>query len=341
LLISLITIGFHFPNYEFKGRCITNDLDIGDVIPITITDVALSFLVAGPAAESDRMEKFIVVYFLKEIFFFCVSVVKETAIIFDDDVSMMEILRTACVKYIKTAGGFYLRRAHVVLKIDKTADFPPSMLETLFWLRWAGSFNSQIFRESVLVVGPTGCKTEALRFLLSSQCQERMMSRETQVAELIGWCVLCSAESSNYDVVVVVDEVKTALGNFGIDLKKEKIEDLVESVECITYNNIQSPTEVLKRLFDGDLFMGYKLQCLCPGSFYLRYPKFLPVDLVSCLVFKSPHGWFQGPLNSKVGFTSRETDFSFELSYDNAIRCCKKVLEGEKNVDNVMIQTFL
>jgi hypothetical protein len=44
--------------YEFKGRCIVNDRDVEDVKPITTTDIALSFLLSGPAAYSDRMEKF-------------------------------------------------------------------------------------------------------------------------------------------------------------------------------------------------------------------------------------------------------------------------------------------
>jgi hypothetical protein len=44
--------------YEFKDRFIKNDPLISHVMPITATHVALSFLLAGPAAESDRMERF-------------------------------------------------------------------------------------------------------------------------------------------------------------------------------------------------------------------------------------------------------------------------------------------
>jgi hypothetical protein len=53
--------------YEFKGRCITNDPDIQDVISITASDVALSFLLSGPIVDSERMEKFQILIFF---FFF-------------------------------------------------------------------------------------------------------------------------------------------------------------------------------------------------------------------------------------------------------------------------------
>jgi hypothetical protein len=172
-------------------------------------------------------------------------------LIFKDDVGLIETFRRSNVKYIETPRGFYLRRAHVVLKIDGRADFPQTMLETLFWLRWAGSFNSQTLRESVLVVGPTGCKTEALRFIHSSQCQERTLSRETQVSELIGSCVLRSPASSNRDVAVLADEVKTALENYKIILKKERIEDLIESVELMLKSDHKNEDYMLK----GALFM--------------------------------------------------------------------------------------
>jgi hypothetical protein len=178
--------------------------------------------------------------------------VKDTALIFKDDVSMMEAFRTADVVYVNTGDGHYLRRGDVVLKIDKEANFPPTMLETIFWLRWAGFFNSQTFRESVVVVGPTGCKTEALHFLLSSKCQEQTLSRETQISELVGSCVLRSPESSKHDVDVLVNEVKGVLEDCIDCIKKEKIEDLIESVELmLKSDDHKNQTQILR----GALFM--------------------------------------------------------------------------------------
>jgi hypothetical protein len=50
--------------YEFKDRHISNDRLIENVLPITTTDVALSFLLPGPGAGSERMEEYEFVVFL-------------------------------------------------------------------------------------------------------------------------------------------------------------------------------------------------------------------------------------------------------------------------------------
>jgi hypothetical protein len=128
-------------------------------------------------------------------------------------------------RFERTTRGYYLQRGHVALKINKIADFPQEMLDTLFWLRWAGSFDTQDLQESVLLVGPTSYKTKALSFLFPPRGREYSLSRETQVSELIGSCVLRTPESSGHDIKSIVFEVKNKLKDVGIDLRDDNIDD--------------------------------------------------------------------------------------------------------------------
>jgi hypothetical protein len=55
--------------YEFVGYCVSDDIELNGLKPISGSDVALSFLLSGPAVNSDRMETFffffVVLFILK------------------------------------------------------------------------------------------------------------------------------------------------------------------------------------------------------------------------------------------------------------------------------------
>jgi hypothetical protein len=165
------------------------------------------------------------------------------------------------VKIDDTGRGYYITRSHVSLPIKKCPNCPQEMLETLFWLRWAGSFESEELRESVILVGPTGYKTEAFHFLLSNFKERSLsLSRETQVSELMGSCVLRSPTSSNFDILSIQFEVKNKIENADIELEKNEIDEMIEEITYLKKKLSNNKRDLL----NGALFFLY-------GIFDLSY----------------------------------------------------------------------
>jgi hypothetical protein len=81
-----------------------------------------------------------------------------------------------------------------------------------------------------------------------------MMSRETQISELMGSCVLRSPESSSRDAIGILEEVKNLLRNIGLSpikkTAKELISDVTDLIENPQFSNIQS-------VLQGALFLLY------------------------------------------------------------------------------------
>jgi MoxR-like ATPase len=162
---------------------------------ISVTDVALSFILCLPPFNEDRRDQMVaqaVQYF---------GGTNERAMAFAN----------GHTKYVPVVGNHYLVRGHVALPVDKPANFPQPMLDTLFMARWCGTSTNQRLRESLLLVGPTSYKGIVLDFLLPSYANVYDMTHETQVSELIGSTILSTQARILEDTQHIVTAVSDAL----------------------------------------------------------------------------------------------------------------------------------
>ena len=154
---------------EFNGKKIEDQKIVSQysIIPISPIHIAMTFILSGPRFDNNFYDD--IVNELTKIF----NAEKRQA---DDFGRGRTIPESSC-------GQYYLIRGNVALPIENDPrSCPQTMLNIVFWLRWAGKFSSSSLRESVILVGPTGCKAESIKFLLSDQVKfkEHTMTRNTQ-----------------------------------------------------------------------------------------------------------------------------------------------------------------
>jgi hypothetical protein len=170
---------------DFTGFRPTDSSLPGSVGAISVTDVALSFILSLPpkSFDEDRRDRMI----------------HETASYFCGSESAAMAFAQASTEYHNVYGNHYLVRGHIALPVRKAADFPRPVLDTLFWARWAGTPESESLCESVLLVGPTSYKFLALEYLMPTSTNVYDMTRETQINELIGSTILSSSSKIRDD----------------------------------------------------------------------------------------------------------------------------------------------
>jgi hypothetical protein len=108
------------------------------------------------------------------------------------------------------------------MQIKKPVTFPPPVLNTLFWARWAGTPSDESLIESTLLVSPTSSKYLALEYLMPKSANVYHMTRESQVSELIGSTILSDPTKIQNDT----DHLRHAVRD---DLTERQLFDLDET----------------------------------------------------------------------------------------------------------------
>jgi hypothetical protein len=114
-------------------------------------------------------------------------------------------------EYRAVYGNHYLVRGHIALPVKRPANFPPPVLDTLFWARWTGTPSDESLSESILLVGPTSYKYLALDYLMPKSANVYDMTRETQVSELVGSTILSNPRKIQDDTDHLRHAVRDAL----------------------------------------------------------------------------------------------------------------------------------
>jgi MoxR-like ATPase len=180
---------------DFVGFCPATQSFPTYVSPISVTDVALSFILSLPPGDDSCRNRIIV----------------GTARCFNGNDQSAQAFARAHAEYVLAPDGHYLMRGHVAFPVDKEANFPQALLDTLFWARWCGTPTNQRLRESLLLVGPTCYKGTVLNYLLPNYTNFYDMTRETQVSELIGSTILSTQAKIRDDTCDIVRAASDAL----------------------------------------------------------------------------------------------------------------------------------
>ncbi|KAA6375324.1 MAG: putative AAA family ATPase midasin, partial [Streblomastix strix] len=200
---------------DFLGYMINDEELSNQIKPITSTDIALSFIFSGHTLDEERKN----------------DMIEQTVKIFGgsyDDVNNFKQGRT---HFRKTYSGIYLIRGHIAMKIEKEANFPQPLMDALFWIRWTGTPDDQIPRESVLLVGPTCYKATAMNFLLPKNRNAIHMTREMQVSELIGTTNISTPTRFEDSIQRLQITLRDALVSIGYINKQENGELLVKDIQ--------------------------------------------------------------------------------------------------------------
>ncbi|KAA6334238.1 MAG: hypothetical protein EZS28_053088, partial [Streblomastix strix] len=193
-----------------------NDAQLPDQIkPITSSDIALSFILSGHTLDEERKS----------------DMIDQTVKIFGGSMEDANNLAQGRTHFIETYQRRYLVRGHIAMKIEKEANFPQPMKDALFWIRWTGTPDDQIPRESVLLVGPTCYKATAMEFLLPENKNIIYMTREMQVNELIGSTSISTPTRFEDGIQSLQLSVRDALISIGYTNKQENGEQLVKDIQ--------------------------------------------------------------------------------------------------------------
>jgi hypothetical protein len=153
---------------------------------ISVTDVALSFILSllRKSLSDDRWT----------------HMIAETVTCFGGSRSVATEFAEGKTQYQVVFGKHYLVRSHVALPVEKPANFPQPVLDTLFWMRWSVTPVNQGLSENILLVGPTCYKSLALDYLMPKLTNVYDMSRETQISEFIGSTILSTSARIEEDI---------------------------------------------------------------------------------------------------------------------------------------------
>jgi hypothetical protein len=103
-----------------------------DILPISFTDVALSVIFSYIYIDNDRQS----------------HIFQSKVRIFGGNSTLADAFVHSQTIYFRHNNNHYIQRGHIAFSIDKEANFPPAMLNTLFWARWTGTPEIQIPQES-------------------------------------------------------------------------------------------------------------------------------------------------------------------------------------------------
>ncbi|KAA6394275.1 MAG: putative Midasin, partial [Streblomastix strix] len=199
---------------DFVGtKAEINDLEY-EIKSISSSDVALSFILSGHAMDTERKNEMI----------------EQTIEIFGGSLEDAIHFAKARTKYHETYREKYLIRGHIAMKIEEVAQFPQPLMDTLFWIRWTGTPDDQVPRESVLLVGPTSYKATALKYLLPENANIFNMARETQVSELIGSTILSTPTRFEEDMSILSTSINEALNRIGFKSQNNNQEQLAQEL---------------------------------------------------------------------------------------------------------------
>ncbi|KAA6378241.1 MAG: putative AAA family ATPase midasin, partial [Streblomastix strix] len=206
---------------DFLGYMINDEELSNEIKPISSTDIALSFILSGHTLDEERKD-----------------MINQTVKTFGGSIEEAKNLAYGRTHFRKTYSGVYLVRGHIAMNIEKEAHFPQPLIDALFWIRWTGTPDDQIPRESVLLVGPTCYKATAMKFLLPQNRNIIHMTREMQLSDLIGSTSISTPTRFEDGIQSLQMSIRDALISIEYINKQENGVELVKDIQQTLKNEI-------------------------------------------------------------------------------------------------------
>ncbi|OUM69791.1 hypothetical protein PIROE2DRAFT_57210 [Piromyces sp. E2] len=178
---------------------------------IPVSYIIIGFIIPGLKIGPERVEK----------------MVKSIGNIFDmDSHELLNFIKSDVSLVSRGKKKVYLKKGKIILSTSlKRGEYPPSMLQTYFWIRMSCSlYSDSPSQESLLLEGPTSYKSYLLEMWLKSSSGkdsfvEHFVTKNTETQDLIGLSTLDDKEKLRHLIDSLIEKSLNYLSK-----KKEYIE---------------------------------------------------------------------------------------------------------------------
>jgi len=215
------------------GELIDNEISNEEYKKIPVAYVIISFIIPGLKIGPERVEQMI----------------RRIGEIFKTDSNeLLEFIKSDVTIVSRGKDNYFIKKGKLILKTSlKRRAYPPTMLQTYFWIRMSCSLNSDTPSiESLLLEGPTSYKSHLLELWLTSSTgkdsyEEHFVTKNTETQDLIGLSTLDDKEKLSNLIDFLIDKAIKHLSEKKESIKgerKDKFKLIKDELESDNGNNI-------------------------------------------------------------------------------------------------------
>ncbi|KAG4105393.1 hypothetical protein H8356DRAFT_1027608 [Neocallimastix lanati (nom. inval.)] len=170
---------------------------------IPVAYVIISFIIPGLKIGPERVEK----------------MVKSIGNIFNMDCNeLLKFLKSDVTLVFRNNNKKYIKKGKIILSTSlKKGEYPPTMLQTYFWIRMSCSlYSDSPSQETLLLEGPTSYKSHLLEMWLKSSSgkdsyEEHFGTKNTETQDLIGLSTLDDKEKLGHLIDFLIEKTLKCL----------------------------------------------------------------------------------------------------------------------------------